>query len=142
MFEKYTNSFLNDFNFNNLLEKFDNKKFITFHEGDLLYCENSPVTEIYFILSGEVILSKLNLNSESETVTLSGSGDILGFYDALTNREHSNSAVALQDTNVFAVDTDDLLKLVNRKDEFNLWALNYLSRKLEAIDKESEHPLW
>lgn len=137
MFEKYTNSFLKDFNFNTLLGKFSNKKFMTFHKGDVLFTENSGVTDIYFILSGEVNLIKSNLKTGFEIVTVCGQGDIPGFYDALTNCEHSNTAFAMSDTNVFAVNVKELLQLVSSKDEFNLWALKYLSRKIEAIDNHS-----
>ncbi|MBL0106542.1 MAG: hypothetical protein IPP52_04425 [Ignavibacteria bacterium] len=61
MFEKYSDSFLNNFNFDSLLEKFTNKKFLTFKEGEIIFCENSYIAEIYFILSGEVNLTKIKM---------------------------------------------------------------------------------
>ncbi len=92
------------------------------------------VNEVFFILSGEVNLVRRNSFSEYDLLTVSQSGDILGFYDALTNCVHSHTAVAVKDTNVFAVDRSDMMRLINRKDDFNFWALKYLSKRIVCHD--------
>ncbi|MBK8381033.1 MAG: Crp/Fnr family transcriptional regulator [Ignavibacteria bacterium] len=134
MFEKYSDSFLNNFNFDSLLEKFTNKKFLTFKEGEIIFCENSYIAEIYFILSGEVNLTKIKNDPDFCFSTAAHSGDILGFYDALTSNEYSSNAVALMNTNVFAVSKKEFLCFINKNNDFNLWALKYLSRRIEALD--------
>jgi len=132
MFEKYSESFLN--NFDLLLEKFPDKKFITFKKDEILFTENSKVNEIYFILSGELILTKKNETGEYEKVKISLSGDILGFNDAITNSNHSVTAVTVKDTNTFSISKIDLIKVINKKDDFNLWALKYLSKRISSHD--------
>lgn len=133
MFEKYSDSFLNSFNFDSLLGKFTCKKFLTFKEGDIIYCENSVITDIYFILSGEVNLTKIQNNDDYSFSTVSHSGDILGFYDAITSNEYSSNAVAVMNTNVFAVSKCEFLRFISNNNDFNLWALKYLSRRIEAL---------
>lgn len=134
MFEKYSDSFLNNFNFDSLLGKFANKKFLTYKSGEIIFCENSQITDIYFILSGEVNLTKIKNNPDYYFSTVSHSGDILGFYDALTSNEYSSNAVTMMNTNLFAVSKNEFLDFINKNNDFNLWALKYLSRRIEALD--------
>lgn len=134
MFEKYSNSFLKDFNFDSLLEKFSQKKFITFKKNDIIFSENENVSEIYFILSGEVNLCRIKPGNELEIISIVHSGDLIGFCDALTTKKHSNTALVVKETNTFAVTINDLLKITKTNDEFNLWVLKYLSNRIKQLE--------
>ncbi|MBV6479307.1 MAG: hypothetical protein HGGPFJEG_02078 [Ignavibacteria bacterium] len=134
MFEKYTNSFLKDFNFESLLDKFTQKEFLSFKSGDIIFSENDDVKDIYFLLSGEVNLCKRKNKEETELITTVHAGDIIGFCDALTTKKHYNSAVVIKDTNTFAVDKNELYNVTSKNDEFNLWVLKYLSNRIQRLE--------
>jgi len=133
MFEKYSNSFLKDFNFDYLLEKFEKKTFMNFSRGEFIYYENEHVTNVYFILSGGVFLIKKGNDQCNGIVNKSGTGDIIGLEDALLGKQYTNSAYVSKNSNVLAICKDDFLKITKRNDEFNLWVLKYLSNKAVGL---------
>lgn len=134
MFEKYSNSFLKDFNFDSLLEKFSQKKFLTFKKNEIIFSENNEITDLYFILSGEINLCRKRNENEYELISTVHSGDIIGFCDALTNKKYSNTAIAVSDVNTFAVNKNELDEITKKNDEFNLWVLKYLSNRINQTE--------
>lgn len=133
MFEKYSNSFLKDFNFDYLLEKFEKKSFMNFSRGEFIYFENEPVSNVYFILSGGIFLIKKGNDQSNGIINRSGTGDIIGLEDALLGKCYTNSAFVSKNSNVLAICKDDFLKITKRNDEFNLWVLKYLSNKAVGL---------
>jgi len=130
MFRKYTSSFLNDFDFGEIISKFDMKEFHTFEKDSYIFSENAPVSNIYFILSGKVDIRKSsNINIESLY-----SGDWIGLEDALTGETYCNSAYALENTNTVSVRKNDFLNFIKLNNEFNLWILKYLSCRINSLD--------
>lgn len=134
MFEKYSNSFLKDFNFDSLLEKFSQKKFLTFKKNEIIFSENNEITDLYFILSGEINLCRKRNENEYELISTVHSGDIIGFCDALTNKKYSNTAIAVSAVNTFAVNKNELDEITKKNDEFNLWVLKYLSNRINQTE--------
>ena len=133
MFRKYTNSFLNDFDFNEIISIFDMKEFHTFKKDCYIFSENAPVSNIYFILSGKVEIRKSS-NINIESLCFIGSGNLIGLEDALTGEKYCNSAYALENTNTVSIKKNDFLNFIKRNNEFNLWILKYLSCRINALD--------
>ena len=129
MFEKYSNSFLKDFDFDFLLEKFEKKRFLNFSRGEFLYHEKEPVKNIYLVLSGGLFLIKKGSDSINGIMNKLGTGDILGLEDALTGKYYTNSAYVSRESNILEICKDDFLQITGRNDEFNLWVLKYLSNR-------------
>lgn len=130
MFEKYSNSFLRDFKFDYILDKFEKKTFHNYSEGEFIYCKNEPITNVYFILSGEIKLIKTEEDNDFK-FTLSSliGGDIIGIDDALMGMQYTNSSYVSKSANVLAVRRDDFISITNKNDEFNFWILKYLSSR-------------
>jgi CRP-like cAMP-binding protein len=130
MFEKYSSSFLKDFNFDYLLGKFEKKSFQNYSKGEFIYFENEQVSNIYFVLSGGIVLVKKGIDTSNGIISKYGKGDILGLEDALLGKCYSGSAFVSSNANVLAICKDDFLKITGKNDEFNLWVLKYLSNKI------------
>ena len=129
MFSKYTSSFLNDFDFGQIISLFDMKEFHTFKKDCYIFSENAPVSNIYFILSGRVeIMRSSFINIESLY-----SGNLIGLEDALTGEIYSNSAYALENTKTVSVRKKDFLNFIKLNNEFNLWILKYLSCRINSL---------
>ena len=77
MFRKYTNSFLNDFDFGEIISIFDMKEFHIFKKDCYIFSDNAPVSNIYFILSGKVEIRKSS-NINIESLCYIGSGELIG----------------------------------------------------------------
>ncbi len=128
MFEKYSNSFLNDFNFDSILEKFERKTFCNYSAGDSVYNDNDYIHNIYFILTGEVKLVKHEIyNQKQFTIRKLGGGDIIGVDDVLTGNRFTGSAHTVRNSNILAINKEDFIDLTKVNDEFNFWVLKYLS---------------
>ncbi len=128
MFKKYTNSFLNDFDFDQILSKFKIRDFQTFEKGSFIFSENTPVTNIYFILSGKVRIKK-----STRTLYEAGAGDLIGLDDALIGNLYSGSAYVVRDANTVSVHKKNFLNILKDSNEFNLWILKYLTYRIDSL---------
>ncbi|MBK8552052.1 MAG: Crp/Fnr family transcriptional regulator [Ignavibacteria bacterium] len=130
MFEKYSNSFLRDFKFDYILNKFEKKTFHNYSEGEFIYRKNEPIINVYFILSGEIKLIKTEEDNDFRfTLRSLTGGDIIGIDDALMGMQYTNSSYVSKNSNVLAVRREDFMRITNKNDEFNFWILKYLSSR-------------
>jgi CRP-like cAMP-binding protein len=130
MFERYSNSFLKDFDFNTLVNKFSQKNFLNFCKGSFIYYEKDLIASVHFILSGEVNICRFDNNFN---ICKASRGDIIGLDDVLTGGYYTNSSYAETDVNTLAITKKDFMGLLMRKDEFNLWVLKYLSYRINSL---------
>lgn len=135
MFDKYSNSFLRDFNFDYLLGKFEKNCFLNFERGEFIYFENELISNIYFILSGGIFLIKKRSESSDKIILKYGKGDVIGLEDTLLGKCYSSSAFVSGNANVLAISKDDFLKITRKNDDFNLWVLKYLSNKIISMSE-------
>lgn len=133
MFDKYSNSFLRDFNVDTLLEKFSGKQFLNFSKGEIIFKENDVIVNVHFILTGEVNICRAKSETEFEKISSAKTGDIIGLDEVLYGDHYVNSACAEKDTNIIAVTKHDFLELTKTNDEFNLWVLKYLSHRINVL---------
>ncbi len=133
MFERFSNSFLNDFNLDMLLGKFKSIRFRFFRKGEFIYMENEEAAAVYLVLSGEISIGSFSDDSDVRAISCSRSGDVIGFDDALSGSRYTRSAFAASDVNAVEISRSEFLDLTRRNDEFNLWMLKYLSRKIDML---------
>jgi CRP-like cAMP-binding protein len=133
MFERYSNSFLRDFNLDNLLLKFKRILFKSFTKGEFIYRENERVDFVYFILSGEVSIGNFSDDSGVCRISKCSSGDVIGFDEAISGLRHTKSAFAVSNVNAIEIKKSEFIDLTKRNDEFNLWILKYLSDKINLL---------
>jgi CRP-like cAMP-binding protein len=133
MFEKYSNSFLKDFNFDILADKFSRKEFLNYNKGSIIYREKDFIVNVHFILSGEITVCTADYNFEKEIICKALRGDILGLDDVLNGDHYMSSSYAETDVNTLAIDKKDFMELLKTKDEFNLWVLKYLSYRISSL---------
>lgn len=133
MFEEYSNSFLRDFNFDKLIEKFDRKNFLSYPENEFIYFEKEFITNVYFILSGEVNICRLENNCNKGIISKAKAGDIIGLDDVLVGDNYLNSSYAATDVNVIEINKNDFIELTKKHDEFNIWALKYLCNRINSL---------
>ncbi len=133
MFERYSNSFLRDFNIDNLLGKFRGVHFRTFKKGEFIYRENERIDFVYFILSGEVSIGRFSDDSSVLQISKCFSGDVAGIEDAVSGRTYTKSAFAVTDVNSIEIQKSEIIELTKKNDEFNLWILKYFSNRINSL---------
>lgn len=134
MFTKFSKSFLYDFDFNYLLEKFDDKQFLSFKKGAFIYRRADLIENIYFILTGEVCICDFDELIPGKQICKAGSGEIIGLEDLLISENYYNSAYVVEESNIFAVAKNDFARVISKTDEFNLWILKYLSTRIGELE--------
>lgn len=105
------------------------KRDVLFHEGDY------PNT-LFFIESGKVKTSKMNDEGKEYITSLHGSGDFLGYMSLLQDVDYSETAVALEETEVYLLQKEDFVELIYRNREVASQFMKMLSHNL--IEKEQQ----
>ncbi len=81
------------------------KKDIIFHEGDFPY-------NLYFIVKGKVKNFKMNRDGKEYITGVSKEGDFIGYMDILENTDFTESAEAMEDTEIQTIVRQDFLSLI------------------------------
>lgn len=105
------------------------KKEILFHEGDY------PNT-LFFVESGKVKTFKMNDDGKEYITNLHGSGDFVGYMSLLEDVDYSETAMALENTEVYLLPKDDFIELIYRNREVASQFMKMLSHNL--IEKEQQ----
>jgi CRP-like cAMP-binding protein len=98
---------------------------VHFDEGTVIYREGGTSTHIYFILEGQVALE-----TPGEPTWTFGTRDGFGFQDAMRDRPHARTAVALSDVHALALAVDDWLDLLEDHSEL---ARGSIVRHVESV---------
>jgi CRP/FNR family transcriptional regulator len=81
--------------------------------GSVLVHEGTPVGSIHVVRSGAFKSLKTSEDGYEQVLSFAGRGDVLGF-DAVARDRHATSAVALEDSTVYALPVDELPSLRRR----------------------------
>ena len=119
------------FEFNLIKHKIKNYK-----RGEIIKNEGAECNEIGLILSGSVVISNLTLNHEEFLIDRLKIGDFFGenliFLD---NNFYPGNIVATQTTEIVFFNKDNFVKLLSLDNKFQLYYLNYISKKFITIQK-------
>ena len=87
------------------------------HAGEVLFHEAKRAEAVYFIRAGTFKSTRTSEDGYEQVLGFAGRGEALGF-DALCAESHPSSAIALEESSVYAVLVRDLLALEQRQPEF------------------------
>lgn len=107
----------------------------SFADGQILFRQGSPGTEMYMIRSGKVRVFREHDGQET-TLAVLGHGDFLGEMAMLTDSQRAASAQAVGDVEVRAVDAAELQSVTS--DPLVRDLLRTLSTRLRAMDQAVE----
>jgi len=82
-----------------------NKKELIFHEGDFPY-------NLFFIIKGKVKTFKMNRDGKEYITGIATKGDFLGYMDILENSDFTETAEALEDSEIQIIVRQDFLSLI------------------------------
>lgn len=105
------------------------------NSGETLFHAGDVGESLYIIKSGSVELFIRDNTGQKIVLKIAGENDLFGEISMLDNRPRSASALALEDTQLFALDHDDLLLLLQKKPDAGLNMLAAMSEMLRDADK-------
>jgi CRP/FNR family cyclic AMP-dependent transcriptional regulator len=102
----------------------------TLRQGDIVFHQGDPGQTLYLIGAGKVRIYVLQEDGQEMSVVLLGPGDILGEFALIDDLPRSASAVAMQDTLLFALTRERYREHLRRCPQLALNFLKILSIKL------------
>jgi CRP/FNR family cyclic AMP-dependent transcriptional regulator len=110
--------------------------------GELIMEEGTPASEIYIIIKGKVSII-LDMKSDPLELASFGPGDCIGEASVIGVQNHSASALAKEDTELFVLSRSMLMSVYEKdKDVFSMLILNIareLARRLYKTDQVLLH---
>jgi CRP/FNR family transcriptional regulator len=112
------------------------KVIYTVLKNEFLFHEDEKAKGIYFIINGKVKIIKKENQPYPAILYLVKPGDILGMHALIDNHPHTNSAVALVDTDVCFIPADEFLSIVAGNNKNMLVVMQHLCSRIDHIENK------
>ncbi len=112
------------------------KKLKTYKKREILFHEGDYSGAVYFIESGKVKTFKVNKDGKEFTTGLYGKGDLLGHIAVLQKSDQIESAIAIDETRVCKISSDDFDDLLFRNKDVAKAFVQLLSGNLAEKEQE------
>jgi len=103
----------------------------TYKKGQLIFGERGWPLGLFCINTGKVKLSQSGVDGKDQIIRLAKDGDILGYRALLSGDRYSNSATALDDSNICFIPKDVFFKLIEKNAALSLQVMRMLSENLK-----------
>jgi len=110
-----------------------NAKTINVPRKSILYTEGEVPKGVYFLLSGKVKVSQLNVDGTVQIFFIYSSGDIFGHRPILCNGKHPVTAVALEDSQVLYIEKDHFMSVVENSQRLSTLFLQSVSHEYTVL---------
>lgn len=132
---------LNDFfntarGFEDLKKLSDNKELKHCRKKETIYVEGNYPKGIYFINSGKVKTFRSNDDGKEFITGMYNAGDFFGYLPLLEESQYPDTAVALEDADVYLIPKDDFFSLITKNSEVARKFIKMLSGSLH--EKEDQ----
>ena len=123
-------------NFNKFLS---NKKVYNFKKGETIFCEGNSSNHIFFIKKGLVKTCKTNSFGKEFVTAFYADNQYFGYISFVKNLPHSQSAVAVNNTQIYKIDKTEVDAIVNNNKEviysfIDVLISNFLASKKQLIE--------
>lgn len=129
-------SFLNEAGkFLNLKTLVDGKKLTVIKKKAELFSEGEIPTAVFLVVSGEIKVSRLHQDGKELITNIYTKDNFFGFEAVLENLPYTESAVAVQDSEVIIIPKEDFLALVYSHPDISAAFISLLCKKV--VEKEN-----
>lgn len=133
-------SFFNDAKEIESLKELSKEKRIRHHKKKTnLYYEGDYPNYLIFINKGKIKTYKTNRDGKELITGLYGPGDFIGFNDLITQSDHSDSAMAMEDCESYYIPKDDFLQLIYKDRSVASRFIKLLSGSLKEQEEKMLH---
>lgn len=115
----------------------ENKSYISFGDGELIFKERQRPFGIYIVQDGKVKISKYGFEGREYIVRFAKKGNIIGYRSFFNDEHYSCSATAISETLLCFISGDVILDLIRRNPELALQFMKYLAQDLKYAEKKS-----
>lgn len=110
-----------------------------FEKRDVIYQEGQTPRWLFFIVSGKVKSYRTNEFGKELITKVSGSGEFLGTIPLLKDTAYSDSAMALEHSEIRLIPREDFVKLVFSRKEVSASMIKALAKDLDQAETQLLH---
>jgi CRP-like cAMP-binding protein len=118
-------------NMSDLVKLSDKRKLRSFKKKDVIYQEDAFPSSLFFLNSGKIKTSKANENGKELITGLINSGDFFGYSALLEEAPYTESATALDDSEVYVIPKEDFFALLHNNKEVSAAFIRLLSNDVK-----------
>ena len=107
-------------------------------KGDTIFWESTEADYVYGIVSGDVKVVRVGFHGKEWIVRLLGRREIVGTSDALDNRTHSASAVALSDVRLWKIPAKTFRSTLSRQPDLLATLSQWMVRLIRNLELSLE----
>jgi len=125
----------NDQSLFKLLSLSEKKMVKKIRKKDMLFMEGDSANFLYIIDTGKIKIFKANEWGKEYIIDIYKTGDFLGYVALMENSAHSESAIAIEDSEITLIYKDDFLKLLYSDREVSYKFIKLLSANYFEMEK-------
>jgi CRP-like cAMP-binding protein len=112
----------------------DNRISRKYKKKEMIYLEGQQQSEMFFVKSGQVKTYKTNQDGKELILAFHNAGDFFGYVPLLENTGSSESAVALEETEVYTIPKQDFLTIIYTHREIARKFIKMLANNLHEAE--------
>lgn len=105
-----------------------------YRKGEVIYLAGDRSSTLYVLHEGQVKLSRVNASGREQVLRVLGPGDFFGELSLFSSKPHTETAQALCEVSMCALDGGELKKLLEKQPAMAFKILDALSQRLEQAD--------
>lgn len=116
-----------------------NRKLRNYRKKSTLFWEQDYANRLIYIHSGRVKTFKTNKDGKQLITGMHTSGDLIGFKALLSGSDYTETAVALEDTEVYQIPKEEFFELLYKNRELANKFIRILSNNLKVKEEQLLH---
>ncbi|GAB4033150.1 response regulator [Spirosoma gilvum] len=131
------NQFLDDAkNVGNLNSLSVDRKPHSIRKKQYVYSEGDDPTRLFFVKSGKVKTVRNNTDGKEFITGIYAAGEFFGYFALLENREYTDSAITLEDSDLLYIPKEDFLQLVSSSPAVSQQFIKLLAGRVGEREKQ------
>lgn len=117
----------------------DDRKIKSYKKRDLIFEEGDFPRYLYLVNTGTVKLFKTNEYGKEYIINICKPGDFFGYVDLIKNDMHSESAAALEPTEISLVPKEDFIKILHGNRDVTSQLIKMLANNITEQEEQLLH---
>ncbi|MEQ8705978.1 MAG: response regulator [Phaeodactylibacter sp.] len=114
----------------------DERKIKHFKRRDLVFEEGDYPRYLYFVKSGKAKVFKTNEDGKEYIIEICKEGDFFGYLDLLKEEKYTESAAAMEETEISLIPKEDFSKLLNANRDVASQMIKMLANNVTAKEEQ------
>ena len=112
------------------------RKVKTYKKREAVFEEGDFPRYLYFVKSGKIKLYKTNDDGKEYIINIYNGGDFFGYIDLIKDSEYTESASALEETQVALIPKDDFIQLMYKNRDVSSQLIKMLARNITEKEQQ------